>query len=388
MTRDIVPWTEIMKLPFPEWILTILWQVVIHFWKAETDHVFYEKHRMPVAVSDVHVEVDHDMTNQSRFHIHYLNDHDTAGLWDETPFWVAWDHVPETPITFLEHGDYRHPFQMFLKTFLRSTRKHVKHYPSIDLAHKIIMKMPVLTWKCSVCQKYDQWSRRFIENELLEHETSISASTLLFLLTFDNRKLRTSVVSEVHPSLVNQLGDLCQMLTMALHRFFSEFEKIYEQTSLDPTHILRNLIGILAKYPYPIEQIHDFEQACAKDMKSYLYRQFKFLRTNSISISHFPRDLLIARDLFCTIVNIWSRKQNNDKSPTSSPGMMMLMNYIVFQDKVVSKDLHTSSAPLLVVHQQGNHKPCSVRSMTPPETDMLQEYHPILRPGLFVDMAE
>lgn len=373
-----------VKLPFPEWILTILWQVVIHFWKADADRSFYIKNNMPTGMPDVQLEVDHGMRETPRFHIHHLNDHDTAGLWDDTPFWVGF--AQETPTTFLEHGDYRHPFQLFLKSFLKNTRRYVKHYPSMELAHKIIMKMPVLTWKCRVCQKYDQWSHQFIENELLEHDTSISASTLLFLLTHQNKKLKTIDGSAVHPSLVNQLDDLCQMLTMALHRFFLEFEKIYEQTSLDPTIIIRNLLGVLAKYPHPIEQIHDFEQACAKDMKSYLYRQFKFLRTNSISIAHFPRDMLIARDLFCTIVGIWSRKQNQEHV-SSSPGVLMLMSYMFFQDKALGMDL-SKTQPLLVIHPKDDAKHPIVRTMTPPESDVMQEYHPILRPALFSDADE
>lgn len=377
MNRDIVQWSEVMKMPLPEWTLTILWQTVIHFWRAEIDPQFYECHKFPTNVKSIQLEVDHKMNLKSRYHVFCLTDTDTAGLWDETPFWVSWDKIDEPAPSFLEHGDYRHPFQLFLKSFLRATRRHAKHYPTLQLAHKVIMKMPTLTWRCHVCEKYEQWSRHFIENELIHHEVSISATTLLFLLSHDNPKLRKQ--EKIHPSMVNQLGDLCEMLSMALHRFFVDFEKIYEQTSLDPTIILKNLIAVLKKFPYPIEEIQSFEQACAKDMRMYLLDQFKFLRTKSIGINHFPRDLLIARDLFSTIVHIWSRKKDGAQT---SPGTMMLMNYLLFRDGAMGKDLR-SIPPLLVIHPIDDSKPCSIRHMTPPETDILQDYHPILRPTLF-----
>lgn len=377
MKQEVIKWDHIINIPDPETTLTILGHIIIHFWRAENNHDYYKTHFFPQKVEDVFLRIDHQLHQKTRYQLYEINNDDHIGIWDETPYHLDFSHSQKKDDNFyFDHGDYKHDFQLFLRSFLKHIKYQTKYYPSLDRLYKILSYFPLLHWKCPVCRLYNDWSRGFTEKLLLEKNLSVAPSSLLFLLTFSNKK-----IGEIHDELTDQLESLNQLLVSALQRFFLHFEKIYEQTSTDPLVILNALIIILEKYTsvYSTDQIHEFEQQCTRDMKNYLYDKFKFLRTKSIPIHTFPRDMMIIRDLFGIIVGIWSL--SSPTVPDSSPGILMLLYNMLFQDRALLKDLNTVQ-PLVVIHSLENGLPLT-RHMTPDEINIFTEYHPLLRQTIF-----
>ena len=381
MNRELIAWADVMKIPSPETILVVLWQIIIYFWKAELDPEFYRNNSFPHNVSDILLHIDHSMYQKIRYHVYTLNNQETTGVWDVSPYWVDFTTIQSNKSKYLDHGDYRHPFQLFLRSFLRSIRKYTKFHPSLERVSNIISKLPLLHWKCPVCKKYDEWSHNFIETALLESGVSISSSTFLYLISYKNNKIYEKDEERVE---TQQCKELIDILHRALLRFFNEFQKIYEQTSTDPTLILKNLIEILEEYTdiYTIDQIHEFEQSCSKKMKSYLYNEFKFMKTKTIGINNFPRDMIVIRDIFPMIIRDWCVE--TDSSATSSPCVLMLCSYILFKDPALESKL-TTSEPLVVFQPFSTTENKTIRHMTPSEIDNLVDYHPLIRSNFFVN---
>lgn len=380
MEGETMMWSEAIKIPSPDSVLAIFWQLMIYFWKAELDDDFYRARAFPISVEEVRLRIDHRFYQRARYHVLEIREGEAAGVWDTTPFSV--DFGSFSHAHFLEHGDYRHAYQLFLRSFLKILRRQALYHPSLLLMKRILMQLPILKWKCPVCKKYNQWSRSFIETQLLEHNLSIAPSTLSYLLTYRNEGLRSGEET-VDP---DQLDEFLPILTETLRRFFTDFEKIYEQTSMDPVHILKNLIDILGKHAQPfamMEEIEKYETACSKEMKSYLFYQFKFLKTRSLKISHFPRTMMILREVFTSIMNIW-RQTVRDEITTnrSSPGTVILLGYLLFRDPVLDTSHDT---PILVVYPTSIDRPV-IRAMVPPEIEQLRDYHPVLRPYLFLSV--
>lgn len=374
-------WKDAIKIPFPEWIMSVFWQVMTYFWTAEMDPSFYRLHSMPRSVGDVRLRVDNEMCDKIRYHLLPIPGDEVSGVLDESPFWIDYPYTSslDHPVQFLEHGDFRHSYQMFLQSFLRSIRSSYTHHHILRLIHKMISKNVILSWRCGVCKKYKKWSIGYIEEEFLNHGVSISPTTLLFLLSHGNDALKQD--EDANP---DEAKELVPILKTALHRFFLEFEKIYNQTTMDPTQILAQLIHILRRHTatHGIEDIGKIEVACSRDMKDYLFRQFKFLKTKSIKIAYFPRDMLIARDVFVSIVRSWKRQCPDTKcSKASSPGMFLFFYYIVFPDRALEKKIGADD--LLVAYGSSILDPPMIRHMTPPEIQQFSEYHPLLRPNLF-----
>ena len=165
------------------------------------------------------------------------------------------------------------------------------------------------------------------------------------------------------------------LLEASLRRFFSHFGKICAQTSAEPTDILANLIGILDGHvgAHTTDRLHEFEQECVRDMKTHLYREFRFLKTSDVSISTFPRDMMIARDLFPIIAASWAGAD----TPDMSPGLLFLLCQMLLGDRLFSC---SSLDCALVCRDNG-----SVRAMTSDEAGVLAHYHPLLRHDVFVD---
>jgi hypothetical protein len=379
MKEEVIQWGNIIQIPDPETTLTIFLHLVVHYWRAENNPEYYRTHFFPQDVGSVLLRVDHHLYQKIRYHLYEVNKEDYIGVWDQTPYHLDFRHLyadrKDGDGVFLDHGDYRHEFQLFLRSFLKEIKKHMKYYPSLDRLYKILSHFPLLQWKCPVCRLYNDWSRGFIETFLLEKNVSISPSSLLYLLTCSNKKIHEPIPDE----LKGQHTSLNELLVSALGRFFVHFEKIYEQTSTEPIIILDQLITILEKYAsvYTIDQIHEFENQCARDMKNYLYDQFKFLRTKTIQIHHFPRDMMIIRDIFAMMVGIWSASS----LPDGSPGILMLLYNMLFQDKALGQDLQ-GAQPLVVFHSLEDALPIT-RHMTPKEINVFTDYHPLLRQTIF-----
>lgn len=376
MKEEVIPWSHIIKIPNPETTLTIFLHILVHYWRAENDVEYYKTHFFPHNVESVRLQIDHHMYQKSRYHLYEVNQHDYIGIWDETPFHLNFDLLTKnTESVYLDHRDYRHDFQLFLRSFLKEIKKLTKYYASLDRMYKIVSHFSVLDWKCSVCRLYNDWSRDFIETFLLDKNVTIAPSTLLYLLTFSNKRLG------VDHELKDQYSSFNELLHSALDRFFFHFEKIYEQTSIEPIAILEPLITILEKYTsvYTIDQIHEFEHQCARDMKNYLYENLKFLRTKNIHIHHFPRDMMIIRDIFAMIVGIWST--GSSSVPEGSPGILLLLYNMLFPDKALQCNLDVVQ-PLVVLHSLENGPPMT-RHMTPKEIQVFTDYHPLLRQTLF-----
>jgi len=379
MKEEVIKWSSLIQIPDPETTLTIFLHMIVHYWRAENNKDYYRAHFFPQDVENVLLRIDHNMYQKARYHLYEVNQEDYIGVWDETPYHLDFRpfHERNTNVVYLDHGDYRHDFQLFLRSFLKEIKKYTKYYPSLDRLSKILTHFPLLQWKCPICRLYNDWSREFIESFLLEKNVSIAPSSLLYLLTFSNKKM-----GELSNALHEQQTSLNELLVSALSRFFVHFEKIYEQTSVEPIVILDQLITILEKYVsvYTIDQIHEFEHQCAREMKNYLYDQFKFLRTKNIQIHHFPRDMMIIRDVFALLVGIWS--SSSPPLPDGSPGILMLLTNILFQDKALSHDLVVAQ-PLVVFHAlEGSTLPLT-RHMTPHELQVFTDYHPLLRQTIF-----
>lgn len=371
MKKEIISWTDIIKIPDPDTTLTIFLHVLIHFWRAETNQEYYKTNVFPQSVSDVVLETDHTLYQKPRFHLYEIKTGEWVGIWDETPYHVNFQSKNKT--IYLDHGDFRHDFQLFLRSFLKQIKNYTNYYTSFDLLHKLLLRFPIFQWKCPVCCFYNDWSQKFIGSMLLHKQITIAPSSLLYLLTYQNKKLvETNKMECFTPTEVEPFYPI---MSSALERFFIEFEKLYEQTSADPILMIGLLITILEKYTmkYSIDQIHEFEQSCTRDMKNILYHEYKFLQTKAIGIHHFPRDLMLIRDVFPIILQSFAATQD------PSVCILFVLYNTLFEDKVLSKNIH-SLQPLVVYHSFSN---ILTRSMTPEEINDFSNYHPLLRHELF-----
>lgn len=368
MKEEYISWGDVIRVGDPETTLTLFLHVVAHYWRAEKSEQYYQTHVFPQDVGDVLLWVDHPLYKKIRYHLYEVGEGDMVGVWDETSYHLDFRREG---VGFLDHGDYRHSFQLFLRSFLKTIRKFGKYYPSLDRLCEVLTHFPLLQWKCPVCRLYNDWSRKWMGAFLLDKNISVAPSSLLCLLTYRNK--------QVSPAPQDHARSLEGLLGSALDRFFFHFEKIQEQTCADPISILQELIVVLEKYTsvYTVDQVHEFEQQCARDMRHCLYDRFKFLRTKDIPIHHFPRDMMIIRDVFSMILGIWSA--SSPPLPDGSPGVLLLLHGMLFQDRALDRD---RSAALVVFHPFGDTPP-TTRPMTPQEALTLAEHHPLLRPSVF-----
>lgn len=384
--KETIVWSEAIKIPSPDAILTIFWQIMAYFWKAEVDHEFYRTHEFPESIEDVRLQIEHRFYGRTRYHVLFLNEQEAAGIWDRTGYSILYQFPSPATRDYLEHGDPHHPYQRFMRSFVRTLKHYITFYPDLNILYKILSQLPILKWRCPLCKHYHQWAHEFIELQLLEHELSIAPSTLLFLLTHKNHELTRprSLLTSIMTS--TEMRDLQEILKVALHRFLTNFEKICEQTSQPPIEILRGLLTILEKHSmgHPgAEKVGDYEAACSREMKAHLFERFKFLKIKTVKVGSFPRDMMIMREIFPMIVEAWAQQyRTTDISlSTSSPGVILLLSHIIFPDHAIKKD--DKSIPILFMYPSHDMMSPMIRHMTPPEIDQIGEYHPILRPFLF-----
>lgn len=342
----------------PEIILTIFLHIVAHYWKAESNQDYYQANSFPRHVSDVVLTIDHSLYQKPRLHLHEIKEKEYIGVWDESIYHVGF---ADGGRTCLNASDYRHDFQLFLRSFLTHIQPFTQYYPLLRDLFAIVSHFPLLTWKCLVCQ---QWST--ISGSGYGDDNGI----VRCLLSHRNKKTTNTDTPK------GQAPTFVVFLEKILGRFLPELKKILEQTSADPIVIVEKLIDIVEKYTatYSIDQAEEFETQCAKDMKNYLYHEFKFLQTKKISIHHFPRDMIMARDIFSILTDLWT----DQRSPQCSPGMLFLLCMVHFRDAVLEKDLSNMQAQVII-------SDVVRRPMTAHEQMELAHYHPLLRHGIFVE---
>jgi hypothetical protein len=228
-----------------------------------------------------------------------------------------------------------------------------------------------------VCRVFQSWNQQITENLLAEHHLHVSRSEIIFLLTHENVSLRTSELTEE----CGDMQELTTILTKCLTQFFEELEPICEGTSINNFLILQNLIEILNHHSKdrPLEDIIYYERDVCRDIKDYLYKQFRFIQ--SLSIANIPRNLLIARDVFATLVKEWHRLYQDDNR-SFSPGLILLLQYLIFDDRAVN----LKKKETMLVSYENNMNTRWIRAMTPPELDDFTTYHPLLRAFLFSSM--
>jgi hypothetical protein len=370
MKKETLSWSDVIKIPNPDTTLTIFLHVLVHFWRAENSVEYYKTNVFPQTISDVHLQMDHSLYGKPRFHLYEIRPSEWIGIWDETPY-----HIEFQPSTekshYLDHGEYRHDFQVFVRSFLKQIKKYTSHYPCLDLLYKILTSFSIVKWKCPVCCFYHDWSQQLIGGMLLQKQVTIAPSTLLHLLTWENNYTPTEILT------FSQVQPFFPLVESALERFFTEFEKLSQQTSADPILMISLLITILEKYTvhYTMDQVHEFEQSCARDMKNVLYQEYKFLQTKTVSFHHFPRDLLLIRDVFPMITQSFVSKVD----ASSSLGLLFLLYNMLLPDKTCFQE----QTPLVVFHSCSNSQE-TIRPMTTHEKNLLPEYHPLLRQDLFL----
>lgn len=333
-------------VPDPATHATVFLLVVARFWAAS---LTAEPLVLPRGVHDVLLRADHGLAGRARFHLVGVGAEERVGVWDETPFWVGFR--ADAKQTF-EHGDYRHAFRLFLRSFLRHTRDHA----SLATLRAIVSRFPALRWECPLCARYNEWSVDFVAR------TGVLPDALRFLLTHENRFDGVAVASV-------DVAELTKLMETSLTRFLTEFGKLCGQTSAEPADILANLIRILDGYvsAHAPERLHEFEQECARDMRDYLYREFRFLRTASVSLAAFPRDMMIARDLFPVIAASWLGGKPQDRE--ASPGLLVLLCHVLLEDRMPP----TPPPTLLVLDG------VAARPLNADEVDTLADHHPLLR---------
>lgn len=370
MKKEIISWSDVIKISDPDTTLTIFLHVLIHFWRAENNIEYYKTHVFPQTISDVFLHIDHQFYQKPRFHLYEIKKDEWIGLWDETLYHIEFQSRNKS--IYLDHGDYRHDFQLFIRSFLKQIKPYTTYYPSLNLLHKILSSFPIVKWKCPVCCFYHDWSQQLIGAMLLQKQVTIAPSTLLHLLTWGNNYTPTEKLT------FSQIQPFFPLVESALDRFFTEFEKLSQQTSANPILMIGLLITTLEKYTvhYTMDQVHEFEQSCARDMKNVLYQEYKFLQTKTVSFHHFPRDLMLIRDIFPMIIQSF----DSIPDPSSSVGILFLLYNMLFQDKVIGKDIKLLS-PTVVFHSFSD---TSIRSMTTEENTIFTNYHPLLRQEIFL----
>jgi hypothetical protein len=167
--HEKILFSEAIKIPCPETILSIFWQVIVFFWKAERKPSFYHKHTFPHSVQEIPLKIDHRFHGKARYHLFPMTSEDATGIWDESCFWIDFENIQNCNLSpdFMEHGDYRHAFQLFLKSFLKTIKKYIKYHPALFRLHNVLLRMSIMKWKCPICRKYNQWSRDFIDAQIL-----------------------------------------------------------------------------------------------------------------------------------------------------------------------------------------------------------------------------
>lgn len=340
----------------PEIIATIFLHIVAHYWKAEKNSDYYRTNFFPRHVSDVILTSDHSLHNKPRLYLYEIKEKEHVGIWDESIYHV---NFAKQTKTCWNYDNGQHDFQLFLRSFLASIQPFTPYYPILKDLFTIVSHFPLLGWKCAVCRN---WSKTFSYqgNEMI----------VRCLLTFRNKKTTQTISQE-------QLPHFVQIMEKLLARFLSEFKKICEQTSADPIVIMENLIEIVEKYTeqYSIDQMDEFDNLCAKDMKNYLYREFKFFQTKNIHMDHLVRDMILSRDIFSMLTTQWAEHP----SSLSSAGILMMLCLSHFRDAVLDEEF-LNTEPHVVIVSQSIRRP-----MTEQEKMDLVHYHPLLRHALFVE---
>jgi len=377
---DEISFREVIKLPYPEWILSIFWETIISFWKMDIKYNEKLYEIAPHSIDDIRLKIDPQLKEKKRYHVYVLREDEVAGFLNESPFWLDFTPHPDTTFHFLDHGDYRHPYQLFLRSVARTIKLHPTGDKHLKQLYQIIRQNPSYTWKCPVCRVYRKWSMDFIESQFLNHGLSVSPSVLLFLFSYQNKALKEDRRDDTTEDEVISMLDIMET---ALHRFFLEFEKIYSQTSTDPAFILQHFIRILNIFMKDkrLDEIEGYEENCVREMKSFLFNQFKFIKTKSINMTQFPRLLMVIREIFTSVVHFWKKTYSTRRPPSSSPGVFLLIKYMVFPDRALTHKMTEND--LIVVYPDLHTQTPLIRFLTPPEVEEFCDYHPLLRPFAF-----
>lgn len=355
---DILTWKTVIKIPHPEWVLALFWQILVLFWKSEV--------HLPIHLDNIQIQIKPVYFHTRRYHIFRIDEENQVGIWDESPFTFSVSKE-ESAIPFIQHEEYRHNLICLLKEIQKEIEPYQEEIPALNLLNLFISKIPFLNWKCPSCKEFLNWCHLFLEKEFSQSGISIAPSTLLFLLQYKNQE---DLVDE---ELIEELT--LDFMETALHPFLESFFKIQEQTTLDPYLIIRQLIDILKQNNCSLENIEETEEECGREMKSYLIKTLKYMKTKDIQILAFPRLLTLAREAFR--VHVLSFPKRKDRVVI---GQAILMKDLFFEDRMITNP--PTPSDIVVIHDlEGNQKE---RHFTEEECSKIIDYHPILRPGLFL----
>lgn len=360
-------WTDLLKIPHPQWMISIFWRTMLLFWRQELNPDLEFSERLPQMMKDVHLSIDPKGFSSRRYHIYTLSESEQIGIWDESPFNLSFPKESISSQPFLEHG-YHHSFLNLLKDVENNIKPVLDIDPQYIILLQIIQKAKQrFSISCSNCKEFLMWCHHFLENEYTKHKISVAPSVLVFLLHHKNTRKK----------IINTNKQQCYtVLEKALHAFLVSFFPIQEQTIMNPMLLLQGLIQILENHHCTLENLKDTEENCAKDMKSYLFKTLKFLKTKSLQINHFPRFLLVARESFKALLESIPSVEKS----TSSIGHLMLLSFLFFEDRSINSP-PTEKDRVLFYNEKGNL--VEERYFTEEECSKFIDYHPLLRPSVF-----
>lgn len=368
---ETITWREACKIPNPKWVSIVFWRVMILFWKSfswkNADMV------LPQTMDDVLLKIRKDGFLSNYFHMYNINNEFT-GLWDSSPFEVQISN--QSIPSFIDHGEPRHFMSVFLEDVLKTLRPLRFLHPELNLLCKIIHNSQHLKFNCNTCSAFFSWNRQFLEELLIENNVSVAPSVVLFFLQYRNQELKKIKKEEIHTK------DSLKLLKKSLTLFLESFFKIQEQTRLDPIIIARGLVDILIDTNCTLENINETEDSCSRYMKSFLFNRLKFLKTKSIQVKHFPRHLLVAREVFVSVIHYFHNHHTPPEEQTTDVGQMFLMNFLFSQDECLK---HPPTIKDQVLFYDDSIQLSSKRFFSEQETKQFVQYHPLLRSSVFND---
>ena len=371
-------WSDVFKIPHPQWILSVFWQSLILFWRHEIDPSleFSPSLRLPHSVSEIECSIHPKGFSSRRYHLFPLSDSDTMGIWDESPFDLSVSSEFRQNPPFVQHG-----YQHVLSSFLKDVEQHIlplkEKDPQFELLSKIIHKTPLLHQpQCLSCKEILDWCDSFLETEWKKHKVSVAPSVLMFLLQYKNKRRQERKEDETRPDKQQCLD----VIEKALHQFLASFFKIQEQTSMDPKILIQGMIDILDEKQCSFGTLEEKEKNCSQDIKSFLLTKLKYIKTKTIEVNHFPRLLIIAREAFSTLTESIQMTQ-----PKGLIGHLVLMNFLFFEDRPL--ETPPTEKDLVVFHDFKGGV-LSERYFTREECRQFNDYHPLIRPSLFYQETE
>lgn len=366
MQENLV-WSDLIKTPQPQWMLSIFWRTLMFFWIQELNPSI-DSPRLPMGMNEVILSLRPDGFSKRKYHIFSISGTEKIGIWDESPFDLSFSPESKQSLPFYEHGIH-HGLISLLKDVSKNVEPLIPYDPQFPLLQKIIAKCPVLSYKCKTCSEVVSWIHSFLEKEFREHQISVAPSVVMFLLRYKNRRKETD--TEINKK---QCFDV---MGKALHSLLSSFFHIQEQTTMDPKILLQGLINILERTNCTFENLAEKELECSKEMRSFLLTTLKFVKTKSVQVQHFPRLLVIARESFLSLVQTLPLIDNAFQG---SVGHLLLMNFLCFEDSSLTRP-PTSKDTVIFYNENG--VPFLERPFTPEECGSFNEFHPLLRPSVF-----